>query len=171
MIAQIAKETEEEQKWDEKGDRKVPGGFAADVNAIAQKARDPSRGALVEEAPMGLFDMARGAAATLSKNAFPLKGSQKMSSSLTEGLHDRPLSGISIGSSDEGSVGGVGGTGRVRKRDMVSSMVTGGLASGIGWVIGESPLSQDWPLSTAYRNLRRSSSEVGVIMTITTIAT
>ena len=136
--AQISKETEDEQKWDEKGDRKVPGGFAADANPTGQKARDPSRGALVEEAPMGLFDMARGAAATLSKNAFPLRGSQKMASSSPKGSHDRPLSGISTGSSDEGSVGGVGGPGRVRKRDIVSSMVTGGLASGIGWVIGES---------------------------------
>ena len=138
VTAQIAKETEDEQKWDEKGDRKVPGGFATDASPIAQKARDPSRGALVEEAPMGLFDMARGAAATLSKNAFPLRESQKMASSHAEGSRDRPLSGVSTGSSDEGSVGGVGGPGRVRKRDMVSSMVTGGLASGIGWVIGES---------------------------------
>ena len=138
VTALIAKETEEEQKWDEKGDHKVPGGFAADAISIAQKARDPSRGALIEEAPVGLFDMARGAAATLSKNAFPLRGSQKMASSPAKGLHERPLSGISTGSSDEGSVGGAGGPGRVRKRDMVSSMVTGGLASGIGWVIGES---------------------------------
>lgn len=138
VTAQIAKETEEEQKWDEKGDRKVPGGYTADASPVAQKARDPTRGALVEEAPMGLFDMARGAAATLSKNAFPLRGSQKTASSTTKASHDRPLSGISTGSSDEGSVGGPGGAGRVRKRDMVSSMVTGGLASGIGWVIGKS---------------------------------
>ena len=138
MTAQSLKETEDEQKWDEKGDRKVPGDFAAGPIAIAQKARDPSRGALVEEAPIGLFDMARGAAATLSKNAFPLRGSQKTASFSAKSSHDRPLSGISNGSSDEGSVGGTGGPGRVRKRDMVSSMVTGGLASGIGWVIGES---------------------------------
>lgn len=138
VTTQIAKETEDEQKWDEKGDRKVPGGFATDASPIAQKTRDPSRGALVEEAPMGLFDMARGAAATLSKNAFPLRGSQKTASSPSKGSHNRPLSGISTGSSDEGSVGGAGGPGRVRKRDMVSSMVTEGLASGIGWVIGES---------------------------------
>ena len=135
---QIAKETEEEQKWDEKGERKVPGGFTADASPVAHKARDPSRGALVEEAPMGLFDMARGAAATISKSAFPLRGPEKTVSSTAKGSHDRPLSGISTGSSDEGSVSGAGGLGRVRKRDMVSSMVTGGLASGIGWVIGES---------------------------------
>ena len=137
VTAQIARETEAEQNWDEKGDRKVPGDFAVGASSVAQKARNPSRGALVEEAPMGLFEMARGAAATLSKNAFPLRGSQKTALS-TKGLHDRPLSSVSTGSSDEGSVGGAGGQGRVRKRDMVSNMVTGGLASGIGWVIGES---------------------------------
>ena len=138
VTAQIAKETEDERKWDDKGDRNVPGGFAADASPTMQKARDPSRGALGEEAPMGLFDMARGAAATLSKSAFPLRGSQKTTRSPPKDSHERPLSGISTGSSDEGSVGGAGGLGRVRKRDMVSSMVTGGLASGIGWVIGES---------------------------------
>ena len=138
VTAQIAQETEDEQKWDDKGDRKVPGGFAADARPIVQKARDPSRGALGEEAPIGLFDMARGAAATLSKSAFPLRGLQKTAMSPPKGSRDRPLSDISTGSSDEGSVGGAGGPGRVRKRDMVSSMVTGGLASGIGWVIGES---------------------------------
>ena len=138
VTAQIAEETEEEQKWDERGDRKVPGDFTADASPIVQKARDPSRGALVEEAPMGLFDIARGAAATISKNAFPLRAPQKTVSSTAKSSHDRPLSGISTGSSDEGSIGGAEGRGRVRKRDMVSNMVTGGLASGIGWVIGES---------------------------------
>ena len=137
VTAQIAKETEDEHHWDEKGDRKVPGGFSVSSSSIAQRARNPSRGALAEEAPIGLFDMARGAAATLSKTAFPLRGSQKAASP-TISSHVRPLSGVSTGSSDEGSVGGAGGPGRVRKRDMVSSMVTGGLASGIGWVIGES---------------------------------
>lgn len=137
LTAQIAQETEEEQRWDEKGDHKMPGDFAANEGTITQKARDPSRGALVEEAPIGLFDMARGAANTLRKNAFPLRASQTMPSS------HRPLSGISTGSSDEGSVGVVEEHGRVRKRDMVSSMVTGGLASGIGWVIGESKRSYD----------------------------
>lgn len=143
VTAQIAKETEDEQKWDEKGDHKLPGDFTIAESPVAQNARNPSRGALMEEAPMGLFDMAKGAAATLSKNAFPLRGSQK-SVSPTQGRHDRPLSGVSNGSSDEGSIGGVTGPGRVRKRDMVSSMVTGGLASGIGWVIGESKAKAIW---------------------------
>ena len=147
VTAQIAKETEDEHQWDEKGDRKLPGEFSVSTSSSAQKARNPSRGALVEEAPIGLFDMARGAAATLSKNAFPLRGSQKTASP-TISSHVRPLSGVSTGSSDEGSVGGAGGAGRVRKRDMVSSMVTGGLASGIGWVIGESKWTWIGPIAS-----------------------
>ena len=147
VTAQIAKETEDEHQWDEKGDGKVPGEFSVSTNSIAQRARNPSRGALVEEAPIGLFDMARGAAATLSKNAFPLRGSQKTASP-SMSSHPRPLSGVSTGSSDEGSVGGAGGSGRIRKRDMVSSMVTGGLASGIGWVIGESKWIRVVPITS-----------------------
>ncbi len=138
MTARTAREAEEEQNWDERGSRKVPGGFSADSTPVIQKARDPSRNALVEEAPMGLFDVARGAAAALSKNAFPLRGVPKGEAPPSKTSQGRPLSTASLGSSDEGDISGAGGQGRVRKRDMVSSMVTGGLASGIGWVIGES---------------------------------
>lgn len=135
--AQIAKEAEEEQRWDEKGDNRVPGGFAADSSLVVQKSRDPTRSAPVEEAPIGLFEVARGAAAALSKNAFPLRGQKREIASSTKASRERPLSGISNESSDDGSAAGATGSGRVRKRDMVSSMVAGGLASGIGWVIGE----------------------------------
>lgn len=139
MTAQIALEAAEEEKWDQKGDRKVPGGFTADASPVIQKARDPTRSALVEEAPMGLFDVARGAAAALSKSTFPLRSARQAGmDSPSKAPNGRPLSTASIESSDEGSMSGAGGSGRVRKRDMVSSMVTGGLASGIGWVIGES---------------------------------
>ncbi|MCJ1454761.1 hypothetical protein MMC28_005114 [Mycoblastus sanguinarius] len=155
MAAQIAREAREEQQWNERGDRKVPGEFAADLSPVAQKARDPTRGALIEEAPIGLFDVARGAAAALSKNAFPLRGAQKAGSDVpSKDSHGRPLSMASAGSSDDGSGSGSGGTGRVRKRDMVSNMVTGGLASGIGWVIGKSLYFQD----TIFSQFSRSSS-------------
>lgn len=138
VTVQIAREAEEDEKWDEKGERKVPGGFAAGSSPVMQKARDPSRSALVEEAPMGLFDVARGAAAALSKSTFPLRSARVAGSEApSKASHGRPLSTGSVGSSDE-DLGRAGGSGRVRKRDMVSSMVTGGLASGIGWVIGES---------------------------------
>ena len=139
IITQIAQEALEDEKWNEKGDRKVPGGFATDSGPTVQKARDPTRGALVEEAPLGLFEVARGAAAALSKSTFPLRNMpQSGPKSPLKATNGRRLSTASAGSSDEGSISGAGGTGRVRKRDMVSSMVTGGLVSGIGWVIGES---------------------------------
>ena len=138
LNAEIAREAAQADEWDDKGDRKVPGDFATNLSPISRNTRDVTRSALSEEAPMGLFDVARGAAAALSKNAFPLRGAQKESSSFTKTARDRPLSTASVGSSDEGSVSGAGGHERVRKRDVVSNMVTGGLASGIGWVIGES---------------------------------
>lgn len=135
----IGREAEEENKWDDRGDRRIPGGFSADFSPTARKARDPQRSAFSEEAPMGLFEVARGAAAALSKNAFPLRGSRSSEAPtpLRE-FHDRSLSGASGGGSEGSTSGGFESEGRTRKRDMVSNMVTGGLASGIGWVIGES---------------------------------
>lgn len=139
MASLIAKETEEEKRWDDRGDRRVPGGFSGDSSPIIQKAREPSRGALNEEAPMGLFDVARGAAAALSKNAFPLRRPQNSGSATPlKASHERPLSATSVGGSESGNPTAMDPEERVRKRDMVSNMVTGGLASGIGWVIGES---------------------------------
>ncbi|KAL6713323.1 hypothetical protein ACLMJK_008788 [Lecanora helva] len=141
LITQIAREAAEDEKWNEKGDRSVPGGFTADSEPVVQKSRDPARGALVEEAPIGLFDVARGAAAALSKSTFPLRnGTRADLESPAKAARGRPLSSGSAGSSDEGNISGAGEPGRVRKRDMVSNMVTGGLVSGIGWVIGESLL-------------------------------
>ena len=143
MSILIAREIEEEEKWDDKGDRRLPGGFSGDSSLLVQKPRDPSRAAANEEAPMGLFDVARGAAAALSRNTFPLRtpgiGGP---ASAHKGSHQSSGSTTSAGGSDNGSLSGGG---RVRKRDMVSSMVTGGLASGIGWVLGKSiiPLVHD----------------------------
>jgi hypothetical protein len=62
-----AQEIEEEQKWDDKGDKRIPGQFAALVPAPMPKRE--GRGNLKsEEAPMGLFDVARGAAAALVRD-------------------------------------------------------------------------------------------------------
>lgn len=127
----LAKESEEEERWNNKGDRGIPGQFTADdVASMPQKPRESTRKALNEEAPMGLFDVARGAAAALSKSAFPLRGQRQQS-----GRQDIGSGNLSPRSSDSIEQDSQG---RVRKRDMVSNMVTGGLASGIGWVLGES---------------------------------
>lgn len=135
-------EAAEEEKWNSKGDRHIPGGFSRESVPTVQKSREPSRAGMNEEAPMGLFDVARGAASALSKNAFPLR-SPRLGGGSSGGLqspHERSLSKLgSSGASDSGSGTDMEGH-RVRKRDMVSNMVTGGLASGIGWVLGESLL-------------------------------
>ena len=139
MASLISQEAEEEHKWDDRGDRRVPGGFSGDSSPIIQKAREPSRGALNEDAPMGLFDVARGAAAALSKNAFPLRRPQNSQpANRLKTSHERSLSAANTAGIESGNPTAMDPEGRLRKRDMVSNMVTGGLASGIGWVIGES---------------------------------
>ena len=140
MNVLLAQETEEEAKWNAKGDRIIPGGFSADSIPVAQQTRESTRSAVNEDAPMGLFDVARGAAAALSKNAFPLRNTSVAGKTVTspaKARQERPMSSLSSDGSDQGSLSGEG-QGRVRKRDMVSNMVTGGLASGIGWVLGKS---------------------------------
>ncbi|KXG45243.1 Secretory pathway Sec39 [Penicillium griseofulvum] len=135
-----AQEQQEEDLWDRKGDilTSVPGGFgpsdserdAFDTErqrASRARARAAMPNSHRHEAPMGLFDVARGAALALHKNAFPLRGAAEGSASVTRD-DDRPLSPDSEG--------------RVRKRDMVSNMMTGGLVSGIGWVLGADPVSK-----------------------------
>ncbi|KAL8719054.1 MAG: hypothetical protein Q9225_003888 [Loekoesia sp. 1 TL-2023] len=141
LTALLAREAVEEDQWNSKADRgnttTVPGGFApstADIDRIAnQKPRRQSRAtaaAANEEAPMGLFDVARGAAQAFSKNAFPLRAGLAAASTSEGSAKARPSS---IGSDSGGSE--TKGE-RVRKRDMVANAVRGGLASGIGWVIG-----------------------------------
>ncbi|KAL4736175.1 Sec39 domain-containing protein [Aspergillus similis] len=152
-----ARESDEEDAWDTKGDRSaaatfLPGGFnqpntEQDVFETKQQhARRAARAAHHNrldsgEAPMGLFEVARGAARALHKNvAFPLSASASASASSSMSLVDRT-------SEDDGenSNGGTGDSdvGRIRKRDVVSNMVTGGLASGIGWVLGAQPVNMN----------------------------
>ncbi|KAF2183130.1 secretory pathway Sec39 [Zopfia rhizophila CBS 207.26] len=144
MTSLLAEETEIEQRFNDFADRKLPGAFANETVAV-QPRREVGRGA-VEEAPMGLFDVARGAAAAFSKSAFPLRGSNVSTSRAEtrdiEGPQGRVSSDLT---SESGSIGG-GDEGRVRKRDMVANAVTGGLASGLGWVLGATPVQdQDSP--------------------------
>ncbi|KAF7506067.1 hypothetical protein GJ744_012314 [Endocarpon pusillum] len=153
-----AREAAEEKAWDDRGDNisSVPGGFGmedrdADI-AETQRERERRRAAEVakrfdeHEAPMGLFDVARGAARAIGKSAFPLRapaGSQSVR------VNDSPTSyGDPSRSSDEygrgaGGSGDEGQHNRIRKRDMVSNMVTGGLVSGLGWVLGAQPVDKD----------------------------
>lgn len=150
MAVLRARESKEEEDWDTKADNtmsNVPGGFgppdsekdAFDTKQrLARRARAQRSAAMaqLEEAPLGLFDVARGAAAALQKKAFPLSagaGADRVSSGAV------PAS-PPIG--DDEHVSAESEEGRVRKRDVVSNMVTGGLASGIGWVLGAQPVNR-----------------------------
>lgn len=135
MASLQAQELEEAESWDTRGDKTsmaaAPGTFGpsnSELDALdtereqkrrIRAARIPTRSKLsgYEEAPMGLFDVARGAAEAISKNTFPLRG--------TAAAEQIP----SNTDTDADAA-------RTRKRDVVSNMVTGGLVSGIGWVLG-----------------------------------
>ncbi|KAF2009248.1 secretory pathway Sec39 [Aaosphaeria arxii CBS 175.79] len=135
MTNLLAQEAEAEEKFNDRADRRLPGAFAETV--ALQPRREIGRGA-VEEAPMGLFDVARGAAAAFSKSAFPLR--QNSTASRTVG-DATPASGRQSLDSDRISMGETEED-RVRKRDMVANAVTGGLASGLGWVLGAKPVDR-----------------------------
>ena len=100
---------------------------------------------------MGLFDVARGAAQAISKNAFPLhtptatgSGSSKAApSTTTANSQNMSRENDYIYGGDGEDEFGFGEDGRTRKRDVVSSIVTGGLASGIGWVLGAQPVNRE----------------------------
>ncbi|KKK20314.1 hypothetical protein P175DRAFT_0505186 [Aspergillus ochraceoroseus IBT 24754] len=148
-----ARESEEADLWDTKGDTTatapstVPGGFGPTDNeqdlfeTKQQHARRAARAHQTrvhhDEAPMGLFEVARGAALALHRNTLPLRtaASDSFSPALsTAPGHSRSGSAAEDGAENE--------PGRVRKRDVVSNMVTGGLASGIGWVLGAQPVNR-----------------------------
>ncbi|KAF1958429.1 secretory pathway Sec39 [Byssothecium circinans] len=138
MTSLLAEENEAEERFNDAADRRLPGAFANDTIAV-QPRREVGRGA-VEESPMGLFDVARGAAAVFSKTAFPLRGAAGNNRAVS-GHESRDMSDsgrVSLDLSDSGSMSG--GDDRVRKRDMVANAVTGGLASGLGWVLGANPV-------------------------------
>lgn len=137
---------DEEREFEAQADASLPGGFGlenrdADLvetkRAMARRS-GPGTGtgpSYEEQAPLGLFDVARGAATALRKSAaFPLGSS---------GLRDLKIQSTTA-MSDDGRAGhapipDMGEHGRVRKRDMVTNMVTSGLVSGMGWVLGAQP--------------------------------
>lgn len=134
MTSLLAEETEAEDRFNDAADRRLPGAFNDD-SIVVQPRREVGRGA-VEESPMGLFDVARGAAAAFSKSAFPLRaaGENRTASGNQSRDIGHDSARVSMDLSDSGSMSAED---RVRKRDYVANAVTGGLASGIGWVLGK----------------------------------
>jgi hypothetical protein len=146
-----AREAEDDAAWDESGDKHtsvrnatttVPGAFSAGDSPIqTAKGRPPGKGGYSEEAPMGLFDVARGAARAFGKTAFPLRGENTIIGGIDK-AQTQPRE-VTEGRTSQESDREAAAEGRVRKRDIVSNMVTGGLASGIGWVLGAQPVNHN----------------------------
>ncbi|EDN02320.1 protein transporter Sec39 [Histoplasma capsulatum] len=141
MTSLRARESAEAENWDARGDsitsssKTLPGGFGpsdAELDALeterakwfrtGQAKRTSHLAGGYEEAPMGLFEVARGAAQAISKTAFPLRGSETGSPASGVSSDSRRISmdamGTGGGSGGEGSAGG-----RVRKRDVVQFMM------------------------------------------------
>lgn len=169
LLAVLSQEAEEEQAADDSADqlvkgvpsasRNLPGGFSSldtqPSNSIQPRRKEIGRGA-PEEAPMGLFEVARGAAAALGRSAGGVmragpqrdkglatrsdnrEGGARMEEAREQEWGDWGDGADEKAGADEEVARNSGE--RVRKRDMVASAVTGGLASGIGWVLGAQPV-------------------------------
>jgi hypothetical protein len=134
MTSLLAAEADADLRFNDAANRRsgLPGTFDADALTLQPQRREMGRGA-AEEAPMGLFDVARGAAAAFSKSAFPLGkagggggGSVEARGSM-DGRESRASMDLSESGHDE----------RVRKRDLIANTASGALASGLGWVLGK----------------------------------
>ncbi|KAH8692812.1 Sec39 domain-containing protein [Talaromyces proteolyticus] len=154
------REAQEAEAWDRKGDittslsspSTIPGGFGPSDRELDAYENEKQAAARVrntknsssgydDSAPMGLFDVARGAARAFSKN-IPLHHHQHANTNVSRTSITHESSSSRTSEEMSRSIGEVGGGERVRKRDVVSNMVTGGLASGIGWVLGAQPVSE-----------------------------
>lgn len=133
MEALVKQEADEEDAFNDRADRRLPGGFGPSLSPV-QTRREVGRGA-VEEAPMGLFDVMGSAANAFSRT---VHGPRQKAAPAGQGT-DLDASMGSIESDDANMHGGAE---RVRKRDMMANAATGALASGLGWVLGESPRSR-----------------------------
>ena len=151
LVALNTSEDTEDDVWDQQGDQKIPGSFSVKSNLQGSKDRHHISSTVQEEAPMGLFEVARGAATALSKNAFPLRGNARppKSPNMEEDLAEEGQQTVDAD-----------GSKRLRKRDMVSNMVTGGLVSGIGWVIGEMSCHSQIQFRFAKHVFRCSSNQL-----------
>jgi hypothetical protein len=159
MTALQISQAQEEEEFDDRADRRevatssLPGHFILPDEqpqmVLGQKRREMGRRGGEEDAPVSMFDLTRSAARAFSRNAFPLGGggapaAGKSGNEATRGSTSQDSSRDMTASVD--SLGSVGGgeteQQRVRRRDMVTNAVSGGLASGLGWVLGATPVDK-----------------------------
>jgi hypothetical protein len=160
MTALQLSQAQEEEEFDDRADRReaapsgLPGHFVLPDEQpqmlLGQKRREMGRSRGGEEdAPVSMFDLTRSAARAFSRNAFPLGGgggaaAGRGGEQATRGSTSEDASRDMAASVDSlGSVGsGETEQQRVRRRDMVTNAVSGGLASGLGWVLGATPVDK-----------------------------
>lgn len=123
-------EAEQEDAWDAQGDDQLmPGGF--DSPALKRNiTTSTSRPA--EEAPMSLFDLSRASVARAQSGLATLsllRGNSSAQNSRPESRQSNEMSRVSTPDS-------AGLKAPLRKRDQVKNLAVGGLASGVGWLIG-----------------------------------
>lgn len=126
------REAEQEEAWDTEGDKSVmPGGF----EPTPVKKTPATRGG-TEEAPMSLFDLSRASA----------KRAQSGFASLATTRHNQYKSAPETAARFSGETSRTGtpdpaaAAPPVRKRDQLRNVAVGGLASGVGWLIGAPPV-------------------------------
>ncbi|QIW96315.1 hypothetical protein AMS68_001833 [Peltaster fructicola] len=136
---------QEEQAFDDHADRRepsaLPGNFMLSGDQpemiLNQKRREMGRMATNRgdsEAPLSMYDLTRSAARAFSRNVN--LGTVRQS---LEAPSEQDTDGLRPGSSGQNPQDA---DTRVRRRDMVANAVSGGLASGIGWVLGAKPAEQ-----------------------------
>ncbi|KXT11892.1 hypothetical protein AC579_10498 [Pseudocercospora musae] len=143
-----AAQQQEEAEFDDRADKRLSGGSSAlPGNFVVsgeqpelimnQKRREMGRMGAArngkDDTPLSMFDLTRSAARAFSKTAASLQTVPQQRSS------------DEFNRSMEESTSSLGSDERMRKRDMVANAVTGGLASGIGWVLGVTPANGQQP--------------------------
>lgn len=138
---------QEEAEFDDRADKRLSGGSSAlpgnfTVSGeqpkliLNQKRREMGRMSAArsgnDDTPLSMFDLTRSAAKAFSKTAASLQTAPQQ-------RYSDEFSRSKSMEESTGSLGSEAGQDRVRKRDVVANAVTGGLASGIGWVLGATP--------------------------------
>ncbi|KAL9111933.1 MAG: hypothetical protein Q9227_003783 [Pyrenula ochraceoflavens] len=141
-------EAEAESAWEEKGAMTsfsgIPGEWDKEEREIAGEERRMKERRIKgktrwEEAPVGLFEVARAGARAFGRATDKVNATHAASPATAQKESGSPLGAALSGATSPG----LGEEGqRVRKRDMVSGLVTGGLVKGVGWVLGAQPVAK-----------------------------
>jgi hypothetical protein len=132
LEATVQQEAEQEAAWDAQVDDHImPGGFAA---TPAKKNIAGSASRAVEEAPMSLFDLSRASVAR-AQSGFSALSMLRGNSSTSQASSLPESSGK--GAPQDGSQK------PTRKRDQLKNAAVGGLATGVGWLLGAPPVRDE----------------------------